>query len=66
MIAIDTIVHRQHIRGSVEAWSTLEKARSILLSTARNDYVDPDAVLTICDAIQTEQDRLIQLRPMQP
>jgi hypothetical protein len=60
---VDRLLHRQHVRGSVEGWQLLEKARLILLSASRNDYVDADVLLSLCEDIQTEQDRLISLRP---
>ncbi len=63
MADIDALIHRQHVRGSVEAWAQLEKARVILTATGKNAYVDYDVVLSIIEDIQTEQDRLIQLRP---
>jgi hypothetical protein len=61
--AVDHLLRRAHVRGSVEAWAILEKARQLLLSTSRNAYVDYDVVLSICEDIATEQDRLIELRP---
>lgn len=57
--------HRAHVRGSVEAWTQLEKARLLLIATWKNAYVDHDVVLSICEDIATEQDRLISLRPPQ-
>ena len=62
---VDTLMHRAHVRGSVEAWAMLEKARVQLLATSRNAYVDYDVIASICEDIQTEQDRLISLRPRQ-
>lgn len=61
---VPKLVHRQHIRGSVEAWTQLEKARVILLQTSRSDYIDHEVVLSLCEDIATEQDRLISLRPL--
>lgn len=58
-------MHRSHVRGSVEAWTLLEKARVVLLAASRNDYIDQDVVLSIVEDLQTEQDRLISLRPQQ-
>jgi len=58
-----TLMHRAHVRGSVEAWGMLEKARMALLATARNAYIDHEVVLSLCEDIATEQDRLITLRP---
>lgn len=60
---VPQLIHRRHVRGSVEAWSQLEKARQLLLATSRNDYVDHDVVLSLCEDIATEQDRLISLQP---
>lgn len=62
MTDVDTLITRQHVRGSVEAWQLLEKARVTLLMTAKNNYIDPDVVLSLCEDIQVEQDRLITLR----
>lgn len=63
MTTVPELVHRRHIRGSVDAWNQLEKARLVLMSTWRNEYVDHDVVLSLCEDIATEQDRLISLRP---
>lgn len=60
---LDTTMHRSHVRGSVEAWQQLEKARLVLMATWRSAYVDHDVVLSICEDIAAEQDRLISLRP---
>lgn len=63
MHGVDILVRRQHVRGSVEAWGQLEKVRLLLLQTNRNAYIDRDVVLSLCDDIAIEQDRLISLRP---
>lgn len=60
---VPELIHRQHIRGSVEAWQQLEKARLVLMQTWRSTYIDHDVVLSLCEDIATEQDRLISLRP---
>lgn len=54
---------RAHVRGSVYAWVQLDKARTILLGASHSEYVDKDVLLSLVDDIQTEQDRLITLRP---
>lgn len=51
------------MRGSVYAWVQLDKARTILLGASHSEYVDKDVLLSLVDDIQTEQDRLITLRP---
>lgn len=63
MPSVADLMHRQHVRGSVEAWNQLEKARQLLLGLGKNAYVDYDVVLSLCEDIATEQDRLISLRP---
>lgn len=63
MATVPQLIHRQHVRGSVEAWNALEKARLLLLATGRNAYVDHDVLLSLVEDISTEQDRLIELRP---
>jgi len=65
MAALLDAMHRSHVRGSVEAWQQLEKARLQLMATWKSRYVDHDIVLSICEDIETEQDRLISLRPRQ-
>lgn len=62
-MSVDILIQRQHVRGSVEGWQRLEKVRVMLLTASRNKYVDHDVILSICEDITTEQDRLIQLRP---
>lgn len=55
--------HRAHIRGSVEAWVAIDKARSMLQKLWSNGYVDQDVLVSVCEDLQIEQDRLIRLRP---
>lgn len=59
----ELLIHRGHVRGSVAAWNELEKARSILAATWKNDYIDHAIVLSLMEDIAIEQDRLISLRP---
>lgn len=60
------LMRRAHVRGSIEAWTALEKARGALLATWKNAYVDHDVVLSLCEDIAAEQDRLVSLRGEQP
>lgn len=63
MATVPELMHRAHVRGSVDAWNQLEKARLILLATGKNAYIDYDVVLSLVEDIATEQDRLISMRP---
>lgn len=53
-------LQRSAVRGSVEAWNQLDKARRILQDLWQNRFVDQDVLLSIVEDIQTEQDRLVR------
>lgn len=65
MTTITELVHRRHIRGSVDAWNLLEKARIALIQAGKSTYVDGDLIVSLIEDVATEQDRLITLRPHQ-
>lgn len=56
-----------HVRGSVEAWTKIDKAREILHELSwKSSYVDQAALVSICEDLAREQARLIRLQPEAP